>query len=271
VGPDNTSVIGLARSQNGLHITGRYPDPIYVPRAEFEQKHGGPTDSSGIEDARAVRIGDKLYITYTAYDSVSAPKVAESSISISDFLAHRWSNWTMPEQVTPEGVDDKDACIFPEKVNGRYMVLHRIDGHVCADYVDKLNFRNEKLTRCIQIFGPRNGMWDSLKVGIAGPPIKTPAGWVLFYHGITADHAYCLGAVLLDRKDPTRVLGRTSQPIMTPIEPWEREGWINNVVFPCGQVVRDGCVYLYYGGADQVVGVATIKLADLVSSLRAST
>ena len=111
-------------------------------------------------------------------------------------------------------------------------------------------------------------MWDSEKVGIAGPPIKTAAGWVLFYHGITATHEYCLGAVLLDRRDPTKVLGRTSQPIMTPVEPWEREGWINNVVFPCGQVLRGDTIYLYYGGADTVIGVATISLSELVSALK---
>src|SRR6185437_16992272 len=103
-----------------------------------------------------------------------------------------------------------------------------------------LDFRRQKLTRCIQILGPRPGMWDAKKVGIAGPPVKTAAGWLLFYHGITEANEYCLGAALLDRKDPTRLLGRSAQPLMTPLEPWEREGWISNVVFPCGQIVRDG-------------------------------
>jgi predicted GH43/DUF377 family glycosyl hydrolase len=165
-------------------------------------------------------------------------------------------------------VDDKDACIFPEKVGGRYMILHRVSNHVCADYVDSLDFRKETLTRCIQIFGPRRGMWDSQKVGIAGPPIKTSSGWLLFYHGVTDQGHYCLGAILLDRKDPTRVIGRVAQPLMTPVEKWEREGWINNVIFPCGQVVRDDTIYLYYGGADQVIGVATLSLDELVSALR---
>src|SRR5262249_14390848 len=158
------------------------------------------------------------------------------------------------------GVDDKDACIIPEKIGGHYLMLHRIAGHVCADYVDDLNFRAGRLDRCIQIFGPRPGMWDARKVGIAGPPLKTPAGWALFYHGITDAGHYCLGAVLLDRSDPTHILGRSSQPIMTPVESWERAGWVPNVVFPCGQVLRDGTIYLYYGGADHVVGAATIEL-----------
>lgn len=268
VGQDNTSVVGLARSKDGLHIDERLPEPIYAPRAPFEQKHGSPTDNSGCEDPRVVRIGDRLYITYTAYDSVSAPQVAESSIPVADFLARRFDRWTTPQLVTPDGIDDKDACLFPERIGGHYMVLHRMQGHVCADFTNTLDFRQQKLTRCIQIFGPRPGMWDSEKVGIAGPPIKTPAGWVLFYHGFAASHEYCLGAVLLDRKNPLQLLGRTSQPIMTPVEQWEREGWIPNVVFPCGQVVRDSIVYLYYGGADHAVGVATLKLDELVSNLR---
>jgi predicted GH43/DUF377 family glycosyl hydrolase len=193
--------------------------------------------------------------------------VAESSISVDDFIHHRFDKWTMPEIITPQGVDDKDACLFSEKINGQYMILHRVSSHICGDFVDSLNFRREKVTRCIQIIGPRPGMWDDKKVGIAGPPIKTAHGWILFYHGITEDHQYCLGAALLDPKDPTRVIGRTSQPIMTPVLDWEKEGWIGNVVFPCGQVVRDGVIYLYYGGADHVVGVATIEVRELVRQL----
>jgi predicted GH43/DUF377 family glycosyl hydrolase len=266
VGPENTSVIGYARSRNGVHIDERIPLPIYEPRAEFEKKAAGPTDNSGCEDARIVRIGDRLYITYTAYNSVTAPRVAESSITIEDFLAHRW-NWTIPELVSPDGIDDKDACIFPERVGSKYMVLHRVAHHVCADFVTSLNFRSEKLTRCIQIFGPRPGMWDSEKVGIAGPPIKTRSGWLLLYHGITSSHDYCLGAVLLDLKDPTYLLGRSSQPVMSPVLPWERFGWVPNVVFPCGQVLRGDTIYLYYGGADHAVGVATLSLKELISDL----
>jgi len=267
VGKANTSVSGLARTKNGFDIDERLPEPIYVPRAEFEQKHGGPTDNSGCEDARVVRIGDRLHITYTAYDSVSSPQVATSHIAVDDFLAHNWDKWSDPQIVSPVGIDDKDACIVPEKINGKYLVLHRIEGHVCADYVDDVDFRAGRMDRCIQIFGARPGMWDSRKVGIAGPPIKTDAGWILFYHGITDAGHYCLGAVLLDAKDPTHILGRTSQPIMTPSEKWEREGWISNVIFPCGQVLRSGTVYLYYGGADHVVGVATLEIEDLVHAL----
>lgn len=269
VGADNTSVVGLALSRDGYHITERLLEPIYTPRIPEELKRGGPTDNSGCEDARIVRIGDRLHITYTAYDSVSNPKVATSSISVKDFLARKWDAWSLPKLISPDGIDDKDACIIPEKKHNRYMVLHRISGHVCADYVPDLDWSEHHLTRCIQIIGPRPGMWDSRKVGIAGPPIKTDKGWLLFYHGITQAGHYCLGAVLLDNDDHTKVVGRSALPIMSPVYDWECEGWIPNVVFPCGQVVRGNVIYLYYGGADHVIGVATLDLQVLTDALAA--
>lgn len=267
VGPDNTSVIGYARSKDGLAIDYRSPEPIYVPRADFEKKLDLPDGNSGCEDARIVRVDDRLYITYTGYNGQDAPAVAVSSITVSDFLAQRWDSWSLPELISPPGIDDKDAAIFPEKINDQYMILHRIDHHVCGDFVPQLDFAEHKLTRCIQMFGPRKGMWDSQKVGIAGPPFKTEQGWVLFYHGINEAHHYCLGAVLLDLDDPTIVLGRTAEPIMEPTTKYEREGWVGNVVFPCGQVVRGDTIYIYYGGADKVVGVATLSLQQLIDSL----
>lgn len=268
MGKDNTSVIGHATSRDGLNIDERDNEPIYTPRADFEKKLNLPDGNSGCEDARIVHIGERLYITYTAYNGKDAPAVAVSSISVEDFLNKRWNKWDFPELISPEGVDDKDAAIFNEKTGDQYMILHRVDQHVCADFVPELDFKKYKLKRCIQMFGPRKGMWDSWKVGIAGPPFKTEDGWVLLYHGITDAKHYCLGAVLLDLEDPTVVIGRSSEPIMEPETDYEREGWIPDVVFPCGQIIRDDTVYLYYGGADQVVAVATLKISYLLDSLK---
>lgn len=267
VGDENTSTIGLAYSKDGLNIDKRLNEPIYTPRADFEKKLNKPSGHSGCEDARAVIIDDRIYITYTGYNGVDPPGVAASSISLEDFKNQRWDKWKMPKLISPSGVDDKDSAIFPEKIDGKYMILHRIDNNVCADFLDELDFSKNKLIRCIQIFGPRPGMWDSNKVGINGPPIKTDKGWLLFYHGITRKHEYCMGAVLLDLHDPARVISRTAEPIMKPLKDWEREGWINNVIFSCGQIVRNGKVYIYYGGADSAVGVATISLDNLLSAL----
>lgn len=268
ISPDNTSTMGLATSKHGYAIDHRLAEPIYVPRTQFETKQADPNGNSGCEDGRLVRIGNKIYTTYTGYNGRDLPAVAASSISVEDFKARNWDNWSEPELISPPGIDDKDAAIFPEKINGKYMVLHRIDHHVCADFIDKLDFKNNKLTRCIQIFGPRKGMWDSKKVGINGPPFLTEAGWILFYHGINDNHSYCMGAVLLDREDPTVIIGRSAAPIMEPYTAYEKEGWINDVVFSCGQVVRDNKIFIYYGGADSVVCVATLELDKLVTSLK---
>jgi len=266
MGDDETSVMGLAISTDGINFDTRFDQPIYVPRAPFELKKKG-TGLSGAEDARAVIIEDRIHLTYTGYNGVDVPAVVHSSIALDDYHKRNWDAWSEPKLISPETIDDKDATILPDKINGRYLVLHRIDHHICADFVPDLDFETHKLDRCIQILGPRRGMWDSQKIGINGPPIKTDKGWLQFYHGISDEFKYLMGAVLLDRNDPIQVIGRTAMPLMEPELSWEEEGWINNVVFSCGQVIRAGQIYIYYGGADTVIGVATIPLDDLIESL----
>ncbi len=116
--------------------------------------------------------------------------------------------------------------------------------------------------------GPRTNTWDSYKVGISAPPIKTRHGWLLLYHGISkSHHTYRIGAVLLDLHDPAIVLSRTSDPIFEPEESYEKKGIVDNVVFPCGMAEKDGLLYIYYGGADTVVGVATMELDIILTAL----
>ena len=266
---DNTSTVGLAISKDGIYIDERLPEPIYVPRAQFEMKRiaGG---NSGCEDARIVKIDDRLYMTYTAYDGIRTPAIAVTSISVEDFLARKWDAWAMPELISPEGVDDKDSSILPEKINGKYLVFHRAGITVCGDYVSSLDFKNQKINKCIEIMRPRPGLWDGKKIGIAAPPIKTKKGWLLLYHGISTEHGtYRLGAALLDLKDPTEVIGRTTDALLSPDMPYEKEGQVRNVVFPCGAIARGSTLYVYYGGADSVVGIATIKLSRLLQVLAA--
>ena len=264
---DNTSTIGYAASVDGVKITERLSEPVYVPREDFETKKIEGANS-GCEDPRISKIGGDLYMCYTAYDGVGPPRVAVTSIREKDFLSRRWS-WSKAELITPKGIDDKDACIFPEKVGEKYLVFHRIGTDICADFLKSLDFKKEVVNKCIRVFGPRLGMWDSNKVGITAPPIRTKRGWILLYHAISkGHHTYRIGAVLLDLKDPTVVLSRSADPILEPEQPYEKEGIVPNVVFPCGMIVRDGLVYIYYGGADKVVGVATMELNILMLGLR---
>jgi len=261
----NTSTVGLAVSKDGLTIDERLPEPIYVPRADFEMKHGGPTGNSGCEDARIVRIGDTLYMTYTAYDGARSPMGAISSISVSDFLARRWQMWSMPVVLTPEGVDDKDIVILPEKINGNYLFYHRVNREICADLLPDL-LSGKRATRGIEVMAPRYGMWDGEKVGGATVPIKVGDKWLMIYHGVSRHTTYRLGAALLD-SDAITVLARTADSIFEPREKYEKEGAVRNVVFSCGAVLRGDTIFLYYGAADRVLGVATASLARVVDAL----
>ena len=111
-------------------------------------------------------------------------------------------------------------------------------------------------------------MWDGGKVGISTPPIKTKDGWLLLYHGVSWSTTYRVGAVLLDLEDPTIVKARTAIPLFEPEEEYEKVGFYNGVVFPCGNVVIDGTLFVYYGGADKYVGMASCNLNELLNYLR---
>jgi predicted GH43/DUF377 family glycosyl hydrolase len=261
----NTSTIGLAISKDGITIDERLPEPIYVPRADFEMKRGRPTGNSGCEDPRIVRIADMLHMTYTAYDGVRPPSGAVSSISVDDFLAQRFEKWSAPFILTPDGVDDKDLALLPEKINGNYLLYHRINNQICADVLPDLA-SDKRASRCIEVMNARRGMWDGIKIGIAAPPIKVGDKWLMIYHGVSRHTIYRLGAALLDT-DGLTVLARTADHIFEPLEKYELEGTVANVVFSCGAVVRDDTLFLYYGAADKVLGVATTSLKHIIDAL----
>ncbi|MEK9185784.1 MAG: hypothetical protein AAB863_03345, partial [Patescibacteria group bacterium] len=262
----NVSVLGYAASKDGLSIDERSGRPVYMPRMAFE-KNGESDSNFGCEDPRLVQIGDKIYMTYTAYNG-HTPRVAATSISASDFENKKWSGkgggWTEPSVLTPEGVDNKDACLLPEAINGKYLILHRVHEHICAYPLSSLDFGKEQVNQCIDILGPRRGMWDGSKVGIAAPPLKTKSGWLLLYHGVSWSTVYRVGAVLLDLKDPTTVLARTAVPLFEPEAEYEMKGAMPRVVFPCGLVARGDTAYMYYGAADSTVGVATFSLKEIL-------
>lgn len=261
---DETSTFGYATSKDGFVINERSEVPAYIPRADFESKH--QQGNSGCEDPRLMEIGKEIFMTYTAYDG-HVPRVAITRILKTEFLKKNWDKWSEPIIITPMDVTNKDACIIPEKTAAGYIFLHRINDSICADILSSLDFTKQKVVRCIELIQPRRGMWDGRKVGISGPPIKTPKGWILFYHGISETSTYRVGAVLLDLKDPTTILARTAIPLFEPKEDYEMKGIVPKVVFPCGQVVRKDTIYLYYGGADAVVGVATLSLKTLLKIL----
>ncbi|MCD6528438.1 hypothetical protein J7K44_02265 [bacterium] len=258
---DKKSVFGYASSKDGIHIEERLPYPIYLPREKFEKV--------GCEDPRLTKIGNKIYMCYTAYDG-KFPRVALTWILVKDFLSKKW-NWAKPIPLSPSDLNDKDAFIFPEKIQGKYLIIHRVGYDIDYSFTNTLDFKGEVFLEENRWIFTRKGWWDSKKIGAAAPPIKTKDGWLMLYHGISEeDGFYRVGAVLLDLKNPIKVIARLDDPILEPETFYEKKGKVPNVVFPCGNVLLGNKLFVYYGGADQVIGVATIEIEKLLAAFRKS-
>jgi predicted GH43/DUF377 family glycosyl hydrolase len=264
---DNTSVMGYAESKDGFNLSHVCSEPAYVPRTHMEQKLV-PGGNSGCEDPRLTVIGKNVYMLYTAFNGKDFPHVAMTSISVNNFLNRKW-NWSEPVIISPAGLDDKDAAIFPQKIKGKYVFLHRLSKAIWIDYKTSLAQLEQDRLGGDMLMGPRQDYWDNDKIGLSCPPILTSEGWLLLYHGICKrDMQYRVGAVLLKKDDPSIVIARSDEPILEPEMNYETEGIVKNVVFPCGATVRGSKLFLYYGGADTVMGVATLDLNRLLTSLK---
>ncbi|MBN2240779.1 MAG: hypothetical protein JW712_13475 [Dehalococcoidales bacterium] len=267
---DNTSTLGYAESSDGIHIDYRSTEPVYVPRESFETKLV-PGGNSGCEDPRLTRIGDRIFLFYTAYNGKNPPRVAVSTITVTDFLNRNWK-WSDPNLITPPQYDNKDAFLFPEPVDGKYICVHRLGNDIDYDFCPDVDerFKGTVWLNEHRWIEPRVAWWDSKKVGAAAPPVKTDKGWIMLYHGVSDDSVYRVGALLLDLDDPIKILARTIYPIFEPETPYEINGQVSRVVFPCGNVILGDTLFVYYGGGDSVTGVATVKVKDLLRILRLS-
>jgi beta-1,2-mannobiose phosphorylase / 1,2-beta-oligomannan phosphorylase len=261
---NDQSVMGYAASTDGYHIDERFCDPVYIPREVFEKNIRA--GNSGCEDPRITKIDNRFYMLYTAYDGEHPPRVAMTSIAVEDFNDKKWQ-WAIPQLISPPETDDKDACILPKKIKCKYVIFHRLQTSIWIDFVDDLHFYEGNYLGGSVLMQSRPEMWDSGRIGIASVPIETEKGWILFYHGITKDNVYKVSACLLDLHNPTIIIKRLDYPILEPVMHYEREGQVQNVVFPCGSVVIDGTIFIYYGGADSVVAVATIQQDHLLKAL----
>jgi beta-1,2-mannobiose phosphorylase / 1,2-beta-oligomannan phosphorylase len=257
IGNDNISRLGLATSRDGLTIEERLPYPVFEPATESEK--------DGCEDARIVEVEGRLAMTYTAlceYSHIQIYQVGLTTISKNDFIKRTW-NWGTRRLPFP-GIRNKNAVVFPEKIGGRYVMLHRIEPDMCITFSDDL----VKWCDIMSVMKPRVDGWDNWKIGVSGTPIKINEGWLVIYHGVSVERMYSLGIVLLDDDQLERVLYRSKEPILSPKMDYERFGKVPNVVFSCGNVIIDNKFYLYYGGADNVVCVATIGMDELLSTIR---
>jgi predicted GH43/DUF377 family glycosyl hydrolase len=251
-----------ARSNNGITDWIIDQKPILDP---WPEKY--PEEIWGIEDPRVTWIDDPglWAITYTAY-SQAGPLV--SLATTPDFHNVERLGPVMP----PE---DKDAAVFPVKFKGRYAMLHRpvamfpgAGAHIWISFSPDLKHWGDH-----QLVMPakRGGWWDANKIGLAPPPLQTPEGWLILYHGVrqtVSGSIYRLGLALLDLDDPTRVLRRSDRWVFGPDASYEREGDVDGVVFPCGWIAQGDEIKLYYGGADTCVALATGNLSDLLEFVK---
>ena len=242
----NVSRLGFAASTDGVHFS-RLDRPVFEP-ADL-------TEVWGVEDPRISRMDDAYHMLYTAWSPLG---IQVAMASTTNFFT-----WQRHGIVLP-GPDNKDAALFPEKVGGRYVMFHRIPPDIWLAYSDDLIHWGDYR----RIMQPRPDNWDSLKIGAGGPPLKTEHGWLCIYHGVSSDRVYRLGVALLDLDDPSRVVHWPREAVLEPQEAWELEGDVPNVVFTCGTAEIDGLYFVYYGGADKFIGVATANKADLLDFAR---
>ncbi len=285
------SRFGLAVSEDGRCFERVSEGPVFEPRADYEV--------GGVEDARITRDGEDFLVTYAAVSKVPGPVYEEMDffrVTSEDPYAARpgipplgesytgllrspdLEHFTREGLVTPAGIDDRDGILFPERVGGRYAMMHRPSSWVGERYgtdcpsiwlafSDDLKHWDYGEGSEYLLMVPEAD-WEGGKIGGGPPPVRTPAGWLVIYHGVDDRYVYRVGAALLDLKDVTRVIGRTAEFLMEPREDYEKVGVIPNAVFPTAAVWEPGRELLvYYGAADRVVGLATADMDELLDHL----
>ncbi|GAB7387080.1 glycoside hydrolase family 130 protein [Bacillaceae bacterium] len=245
------SHLRLARSKDGRKFI------VEETPAVFPQT---PMEAWGIEDPRITPINDTFYITYT---SVSAKGVAVGLMATKDFQTYERKGLILP----PE---NKDVILFPEKINGKYYLLHRPvprgigDPEMwIAESPDLLHWGNHR-----HLISIREGVWDSIRIGGGAVPIKTERGWLELYHGADKNHCYCMGALLLDLEDPGKVIARSEEPFLVPEADYEVHGFFGRVVFSCGAIREGDIIRMYYGASDEMMACAEIPLEDIFNTLQ---
>lgn len=250
------SVVVKAHSEDGYHFVVEKKPCLFPSDKEPFKTY----EARGIEDPRIVQVEGTYYVMYTAY-SRYGPRIALAKTE--DFETY--------ERVSlVSGPGNKDGVLFPEKINGKYTRLDRPIGNkignIWSSYSDDLIYWGSSEL----IAEIRRDYWDSFRIGASVPPIKTEQGWLEIYHGVkmtASGPIYRLGAFLLALDDISNMLGRSEEPILSPREPYERIGDVNNVVFSCGAVVEDdGEIKVYYGAADTCICLAQCTVQEIIDS-----
>lgn len=294
----NHSTIGYCRFDGPLTLTERLDKPIIVPEFDYE--------SQGVEDARITKIDDTYYLSYTGYDGINArgalatskdlkhfekqglivpPVTYAQFVSIVESSKKVNEKYWMNQKFYYLSTDldkksllwDKNVIFFPRRINGKLVFLHRIRPGIQVVAVKSLKELTKEFWNDYFINFHDHIALDSLHeheesyIGGGCPPIETPHGWLLIYHGVRksekGNFIYSACAALLDLDDPTKELARLPYALFSPEHDWELKGEVNNVVFPTGTALFGDTLFIYYGAADSVIACATVKFSALVSEL----
>jgi len=255
------SHLTVARSEDGVHVWEIDPQPTLMPDPV---RH--PEEVWGIEDPRVSWL-EELDLWAVAYTAFSKGGPLVSLATTRNFRTFNRLGPVMP----PE---DKDAALFPVRFEGNWAMLHRpvakypnIESNIWLSFSPNLKHWGDHREL---IHARRGSWWDANKIGLSAPPMATEEGWLVLYHGVrttASGSIYRLGLVLLDLEEPGNVLRRSEEWIFGPRASYEREGDVDDVVFPCGWIEKEGKIYMYYGAADLCIGLATAKLSELVAFL----
>ena len=291
---ENRSSIGYVKLKGPLTVVERAKEPVLFPEHNYERW--------GIEDPRVVHLDGIYYMFYTAFDGKNAlvayaiskdmkkwqkkgiispkirydqaqkifyhPKMKDKYI----FFALYYKQWVSPDVLLWE----KDAFIFPEKINGKFALMHRVLPEIQViyfrDFKELTNAYWKKYLKDLSkhVILEHKYWYESRNIGGGCPPILTNKGWLLIYHGVEDSDdgkVYHAGAALLDRKNPCKVLGHLRDPLFSPEESWESQGVVNNVVFPTGTALFGNRLYIYYGAADIRIAAASVNLKSLLNEL----
>jgi predicted GH43/DUF377 family glycosyl hydrolase len=259
----DTSDATATRAARGILLLAESNYEVTFPRESHVSQRvlfpSAPSQSNGIEDARFVRFQNDdgsftYYATYTAYDGkITLPQLVETT----DFFHFKFSTLNGP------AVQNKGMALFPRKVNGKFAMLSRQDDeNILLMFSDNIHFWQTP-----EILVSPEQPWEFIKMGNCGSPIETEAGWLVLSHGVGAMRKYCLGAFLLDLNDPTRVIGRLSEPLLSPNES-EREGYVPNVVYTCGALLHGRELIIPYAMSDSASSFATASLDEILEAMK---
>ncbi|MCX8081944.1 MAG: glycosidase [bacterium] len=238
------SRLGLAVSEDGFNVIYRTPEPVLKPEDEEW------TDIEGIEDPRISKIGDKYYIIYVIVGFRWDRIALATTTDFKNFRRHG---------VIMKDIAQRTSALFPEKFDNQFILVHRMVPSIWFSKTEDF----KKFTSSKIILTPDTLPWSEKKIGVAGPPIRIGDKWVMFFHGVDRHNTYRVGICWLDGKNPYKVIRIQKEPVLEPEADNERNGFTPNVVYPCGNIEKNGNILVYYGAGDKDIGVAYIEKEKL--------